>query len=142
MKSRTSWIWLAAILLSACGGMARRDSQPSLEQYMRYAGPPIQRFSYRNSYSGWQIVDDYKIAMFVGNDAYLLTVLAPCPQMRLAMFMSITNASSGIVSRFDRVQLDDHNCLIEEIRQVDYRGMQRDNPQHHEGIHEAVQKGG
>jgi hypothetical protein len=140
LKPRTSWIWLSAILLSACGGMARRDPQPSLDQYMPYAGPPIQRFSYRNSYIGWQIVDVYKIIMLVGNDAYLLTVVPPCPQMRLAMFMSISNATGGIVSRFDRVQLDEHNCLIDEIRQVDYRRMRQDNPQQREALHEPLRK--
>jgi Family of unknown function (DUF6491) len=132
VTARTPWIWVAAALVAACAcacaGAARRGAQPSLDQYMRYAGPPIQRFSYRNSYTGWQIVEEYKIIMFVGDGAYLLTVVPPCPQMRLAMFMSIRNASGGIVSRFDRVQLDENDCLIDEIRPIDYRRMRQENP--------------
>jgi Family of unknown function (DUF6491) len=92
---------------------------------MRYAGPPIERFSFRNSYTGWQIVEDYKIIMLVGDDAYLLTVVPPCPQMRLALFMSIRSSTGATVSRFDRVQLDENNCLIDEIRPIDYRRMRR-----------------
>jgi hypothetical protein len=37
----------------------------------------------------------------------------------------VPTATPGLVSRFDRVQLDEHNCLIDEIRQVDYRRMQQ-----------------
>ena len=70
-------------------------------------------------------MDDYALVMFVGADAYLLRVVPPCPQARLALSMRVTNATPGVVSRFDRVQLDEHHCLIDEIRQVDYRRMQQ-----------------
>jgi hypothetical protein len=107
MAARTTWIWLAALVLSACSATRPHDTQPSLQRYLRYAGAPIQRFNYREAYTGWQGVDDY------------------APQVRLAQFMSVSNATAGVVSRFDRGQLDQHNCLIDEIRQVDYRRMQQ-----------------
>jgi hypothetical protein len=141
MSARNPWIWVAVGLVAACAGSARHASQPSLDQYMRYAGPPIQRFSYRNAYTGWQIVEQYQIIMFVSDEAYLLTVVPPCPQMRLALFMSIHNASGGVVSRFDRVQLDDSNCLIEQIRPIDYRRMRQENPGQSEAIR-APSRGG
>ena len=125
MAARTTWIWRAALVLSACSATMPHATQPSLERYLRYAGAPIQRFNYRDAYTGWQVVDDYALVMFVGADAYLLRVVPPCPQLRLAQFMSVSNATAGVVSRFDRVQLDQHNCLIDEIRQFDYRRMQQ-----------------
>jgi hypothetical protein len=125
VAARTTWIWLTALVLSACSAMWPHANEPSLERYLRYAGAPIQRFDYRDAYTSWQVVDDYALVMFVGADAYLLRVVPPCPQVRLALSMSVTNATPGIVSRFDRVQLDEHNCLIDEIRQVDYRRMQQ-----------------
>jgi hypothetical protein len=129
MTAGTPWIWLAAMVLSGCSAMAQRADQPSLKRYLQYAGPPIQRFSFRDSYTGWQIVSDYNIVMFVGDDAFLLRVAPPCPQMRLALTMRVANATGGVVSRFDRVQLDQNDCLIDEIRQIDNRRMRHDSPQ-------------
>jgi hypothetical protein len=52
MTARTPWIRLTAVLLTGCSATAPRDAPASLEGYLRYAGPPIQRFSLRNSYTG------------------------------------------------------------------------------------------
>jgi Family of unknown function (DUF6491) len=132
MNPRTPWIWLAAVVLSACGSMARRQSQPSLERYRHYAGPPIQRSSYRDSYDGWQAVADYQWAVFVANDAYLLSVAPPCAQLPFAQHVRLRSASSGTVSRYDYAVFDQQKCLIDEIRQVDDRRMQQDAAQQRE----------
>jgi Family of unknown function (DUF6491) len=138
MSARTPWVRLTAVLLAGCSATAPRDAAGSLDQYLHYAGAPIQRFSYRNSYSGWQVVADYNLVMFVGDDAYLLRVAPPCPQMRLALFMRIRNSTGGTVSRFDRVQLDENNCLIDQIRPIDYRRMRQENPQPPVAVHEPA----
>jgi hypothetical protein len=117
------------MVLSGCSATAHRAEQPSLARYLQYAGPPIQRFNYRDSYTGWQIVSDSNIVMFVGDDAFLLRVAPPCPQIRLTLTLRVANATAGVVSRFDRVQLDQNNCLIDEIRQIDNRRMRHDSPQ-------------
>lgn len=135
MRARTPCIWLSAMLLAGCAGMARRDAE--LSHYLPYAGPPIQRFSYRTLDNGWQVVADYKIVMFVGHDAYLLTVVPPCAQMRLALYMSVSTAIPGSVSRFDRVLLDDQNCLIDQIQQIDYPRMRRDAEQQQQAAHKS-----
>ena len=54
MKARMHWIWLAAALLGACSVPSRRDAPVSPEAYLKYAGAPIQRFSYRDSDYRWQ----------------------------------------------------------------------------------------
>jgi hypothetical protein len=131
------WISLAAALLGACSGMARHESQPSLERYLQYAGPPIQRFSYRNSYDGWQVVADHTLAVFVANDAYLLSVVPPCAQLQYALDIRLSSATPGNVSRFDYVEFDKQRCLIDEIRQIDYRKLQQDS-----GRREVAQKSG
>jgi hypothetical protein len=52
------------------------------------------------------------------------------------MFMSIRNATGAFVSRFDRVQLDENNCLIDDIRPIDYRRMRQENPRQPVMVHE------
>jgi hypothetical protein len=120
---------LATGLLGACSGMAHRDAEPSLEPYLRYAGPPIQRFDIRNSYDGWQVVADHQLALFVANDAYLLSVAPPCAQLLYALDIRLSNASPGTVSRFEYVLFNRGRCLIDEIRQIDNRRMQQDAAQ-------------
>ena len=119
MKARMHWIWLAAALLGACSVPARRDAPVSPEAYLKYAGAPIQRFSYRDSDYRWQSTSADRLVLLVANDAYVLRVSAPC----------LTTAIRGTVSRYDYVRFDGQKCLIDEIRQVDYRRMQQDAAQ-------------
>jgi hypothetical protein len=129
MKPRTPCICLAAILLTACSAMAPHESRPLLERYMQYAGPPIQRFSYRDSDYGWQTAAADKVVVFVAQDAYVLGVSPPCAQLQFAQHIRLHTAINGTVSRYDYVLFDDQKCLIDEIRPVDYRRMQQDAAQ-------------
>jgi hypothetical protein len=116
---------MAAALLAACGTTARRDSQASPEAYLQYARPPILRFSYRDSDYRWQSASTDRLVMLVANDAYVLRVSPPCAQLQFALDIRLSTAIRGTVSRYDYVRFDDQKCLIDEIRQVDYRRMQQ-----------------
>ncbi|HEX2789771.1 MAG TPA: DUF6491 family protein [Steroidobacteraceae bacterium] len=126
MTPRVPWIGLTAMALAACSSLAPHETRPSLERYLQYAGPPIQRFSYRDSDYGWQTAAADKLVMFVARDAYLLGVSPPCSQLQFAQHIRLNTAISGSVSRYDYVLFDDQKCLIDEIRPVDYRRMQQD----------------
>jgi len=132
MTSGIRWIWLAAALLGACSTMVGRDAAASPEAYLKYAGAPIQRFSYRNSDYRWQSASSDRLVVLVANDTYVLRVSPPCAQLQFALDIRLSTAIRGSVSRYDYVLLDDQKCLIDEIREVDYRRMQQD----------AAQKGG
>ena len=129
MKARMHWIWLAAALLGACSVPARRDAPVSPEAYLKYAGAPIQRFSYRDADYRWQSTSADRLVLLVANDAYVLRVSAPCAQLQFALDIRLTTAIRGTVSRYDYVRFDGQKCLIDEIRQVDYRRMQQDAAQ-------------
>jgi Family of unknown function (DUF6491) len=134
MTSRLRWIGLgaallAAALLGACSAPARRDAPKAPEAYLQYAGAPIQRFSYRDSDYRWQSASADRLVVLVANDAYVLRVSAPCAQLQFALDIRLSTATRGTVSRYDYVRFDDQKCLIDEIRQVDYRRMQQDAAQ-------------
>jgi hypothetical protein len=130
MQPRAPWIWLTAAALTACSGLAPQTSRPSLARYMQYAGPPIQRFNYRDSDYGWHSAASDKLVMFVAQDVYVLGVSPPCSQLQFAQHIRLRTATSGTVSRFDYVLFDDQKCLIDEIRPVDYHRMQQDAASH------------
>jgi hypothetical protein len=126
MHPRAPWIWPAVAALAACSGLAPQASRPSLARYMQYAGAPIQRFNYRDSDYGWQSASADTLVVFVARDVYVLGVSPPCSQLQFAQRIRLRTAISGTVSRYDYVLFDDQQCLIDEIRPVDYQRMQQD----------------
>ena len=72
MKINIPWILSAALVLSACTGIARReDDQQQLDRYLRYAGAPIDQFTYLGRYDNWQAIGPNQLAVWTGmNDAF------------------------------------------------------------------------
>ena len=120
-------LWSATLLLSACSGIARRqDGQPQLDRYLRYAGAPIDRFTYLGRYDSWQGLSRNQLVVWTSmNDAYLLTVADICTGLQFAQRIGISS-TGGTVSRLEAVTFDHQSCPISEIRPVDYRKMRQD----------------
>ncbi|MGH8231293.1 MAG: DUF6491 family protein [Steroidobacteraceae bacterium] len=106
---------LTSILLATCASM-RPSAHATLANVQQYAGAPIRRFDDRNSYQGWQVIDPRNLVLFVGDDAYLLTVAPPCVQMQFATNIRLADATPAEVSRLDYVLFDQERCLIDQIR--------------------------
>src|SRR5690242_7673858 len=108
MKSR-HWnvlvLLTAALLTVACSGIPRRNGdQEALEQYLQYAGPPVDHVTYLGHYDNWQSVGQYQLVLWTGiNDAYLITVASPCENLRFATRIGITQSTNTIYSKFDAV---------------------------------------
>jgi len=118
---------LATLLLPACGGIVRHDAQgPQLDRYLRYAGTPIEQFTYLGRFDSWQALSRNQLVVWTSiNDAYLLSIADSCNDLQFAQRIGVSS-TAGSVSRLDTVSFDHQRCPIQEIRPVDYRQMRRD----------------
>lgn len=126
MKPR-NWIILTAVMaLTACASMRHRETdEQTLARYMDYAGEPVDSFSYLGRFDGWRSLGRNRVVVWTGiNDAYLLTVQEPCPELQFANHIGLTS-TTGMVSRgFDSVKLgNNQSCRIMEIRPVNYKDL-------------------
>jgi hypothetical protein len=143
-----SYFWKAAVLLSAalitaaCTGIPRRDrDKEALEQYLKYAGPPVDKITYLGHYDGWNAVAHYQLVVWTGvNDAYLLTVAPPCDNLLFANRIGLTQTANTVYTKFDAVLIKGWRCQITEIRPIDYRQMRQDQRQQRAA--EKAQKAG
>jgi hypothetical protein len=132
----------AALIIAACSGIPRRErDQETLDRYLRYAGPPVDRITYLGHYDNWQTVSPHQIVLFTNiNDAYLITVSPPCENLQFAPRIGITQTASTISSRFDAVLVKGWRCQISEIRPIDYLRMRKDLREEH--AREKAEKAG
>jgi hypothetical protein len=72
VKINIRWILSAALLLSACTGIERReDDQQQLDRYLRYAGALIDQFTYLARYDNCQAPGPNQLVVWTGmNDAF------------------------------------------------------------------------
>ena len=81
MIHRAAWMILClAPLLAACSAIPQRaKQQETQQQFMTYAGAPVERFSYLGQYNDWRALSSAQLAVWTSiNDAYLVTVREPC----------------------------------------------------------------
>jgi hypothetical protein len=116
----------ATLLLLACSGIARRqDDQSQFDRNMRYAGAPIDHFTYLGRYDSWLLSRNQLLVWTSPNDAYLLTVADFCNDLQFVQRIGLSS-TGGSVSRLEAITFDHQRCPINEIRPVDYRQMRRD----------------
>jgi len=138
MKPR---ILLGVLLLglSACAtDVARRPVAPAIN-YLEYAGPVIDDFHYFRL-DGWEAVSRNQLIVWTGlQEAYLLTVWEPCPDLEFAFAIGVTSRF-GYVTHFDKVKAGHDLCPIGEIRRLDAVRLKADRKKQHEL--KAVKPGG
>jgi hypothetical protein len=122
------------VLLGACSGTpAREDTHASLDRYYRYAGEPIERFSYLGPLNGWDVLDGEHLVVYTSvNDGYLLTVELPCRDLQFKQAIALSSTGSSVTRGADFVTVGPDRCRISEIRKVDYGQLKRDlRAEHH-----------
>ncbi len=98
------FVFLAVLGLAACSSMPKQSSAEKLAMYRASAGAPVKDFSYFGNINGWQPLGQSALAVWTKpNEAYLLDLAGPCPDLEFAPAISITNMM-GRVSTFDRVR--------------------------------------
>ncbi|HEY1725958.1 MAG TPA: DUF6491 family protein [Steroidobacteraceae bacterium] len=127
IKHCRSWLLPMLLLLAACAGIGRRaDDQTERDRYAKYAGAPIDHFTWLGHFDGWAAVGPYQLVLWTRVDqAYLVTVQSPCTDLEFTQRVGVTS-TAGTVSHLDSVTFDHQRCPITEIRPIDYGRMRHD----------------
>ncbi len=122
MKSIVASIGLAAMLASGLAqAQTRERQQEALEGYLPYAGAPIESFQFWNL-TQWELVGPEKVVVWPRlQEAYLLTVDAPCSELEWAKAIAVTSSVHRVTARFDSVKAGRDTCRINEIRPIDIK---------------------
>jgi hypothetical protein len=106
-----------AVLLGGCA--TQRPASAALNEYLPYAGPPIDSFHFWHMYS-WEAVGPYQVVLWSTPwDAYFVTVQQPCIDLQWVQRVGVTS-TAGTVSHFESLLLPHHErCPIMEIRAID-----------------------
>jgi hypothetical protein len=126
-RIRPAWVAMA-LLAAACSGIPQRVSDAEQQQqYLQYAGAPIDQFTYLSHYDSWRSLSRTQLVVWTTmNDAYLLTVREPCINLQFTQRIGLTSTAGTVSSRLDSVLVDHDRCQITEIRPVDYKKMRAD----------------
>jgi hypothetical protein len=139
------WRWLAPLTLAvglvlgtagcATTGAAQKSAMnPRLERYRPYIGAPIERIvSFK--LDSWESISSTQVILWTGiNEAYLVSVRAPCLDLDTAEKIAVTSTASSI-TRFEKliVGRDGRQCWINEIRPIDVARMKADRKEEKAG---------
>jgi hypothetical protein len=118
----------AACCLQACSGIPQRVTDQQLQQqYLQYAGAPIDHFTYLGPYDSWSSLSDTQVVVWTNlNDAYLLRVREPCINLHFTQRIGLSSTAGTVSNGLDSVLVDRERCQITEIRPVNYKQMRAD----------------
>jgi hypothetical protein len=130
MRHRASWVLagLALTVLAACStAIPKRVSVAERrEQFLQYAGPPVDTFTYLGRYYAWRPLGKLQLVIWTTiNDAYLITVLPPCVGLDFATGIRLTSTGHTVTRGIDAIEFDQQHCFISQIRPVDYLAMKK-----------------
>ena len=134
LSGRAAWLLIAAALLAACSGIPLRQREAAeRSRFEAYAGKPVDHFTWLTRYDGWEPISPDQLVVWTNiNDAYLITVFRPCTNLMFARRIGLTSTADSVYAHFDSVRAEGWRCIIDTIRPVDYRRMQRDLRQQRE----------
>ncbi len=106
-----------AVLLAGCA--AQRPANAPMDEYLPFAGPPIDSFHFWHLYS-WEPVGPYQVVLWPTPwEAYFVTVAQPCTDLGWTNRIGVTS-TVNTVSHFESILVGHHErCLITEIRAID-----------------------
>ena len=113
-----------AAVLAGCSTTVWKSRTPSAErreQYVRYAGAPVDSIARPREYYTWTPLGNDQLVLWTSvNDAYLITVLPPCAELDFVRGIRITTTGNTVTRGVDSIQFLDRTCLISQLRPVDY----------------------
>jgi hypothetical protein len=120
-------------LMSVVGWMAGCVAPPpgksttaTTETFLKYAGPPIDSFTYLGHYDSFRTLGGNDVAIWTTiNDVYLIRVRSPCVELPFANVVELTSTAHTVSRTYDYVIVDHDHCHIDTIRHVDYGAMKR-----------------
>ena len=130
-----------ALLIGACatgtssgpGGRAAVDAE-RLERFRGAAGEPVPSFRIMRLTDFTPLGERHLVVWTRRNEAWLLSVDAPCNEMRWNPAVGISSSLGRVHSGFDRVFAGRDRCRIREIRPVDVALLKDDAQQDRESL--------
>lgn len=121
---------LCALALTACATDRMADRE-RLALYRAHAAAPVQSFRYLSRIDGWTPLGNSAVAIWTRpNEAYLLEVDNPCPDLDFAQAIGLTSQFGVVYSRFDKViprtgagGPEPMPCRIRQIRPLDVKAL-------------------
>ena len=126
---KAGWLLVTVALLSGCAAQIALNQRETkrAELYQKYAGPPVDSFTYLGRYDSWTSLGQNQVVVWTTiNQAYLITVRSPCPELPFAQHIGLTQTQHTVSQRFDFVIVGRDKCWIQTIQPVDYLQMKRD----------------
>jgi hypothetical protein len=112
---------LAALATTVVVAQTREVQEKGLAEYLPYAGEPVERFQFWDLIR-YELVGEYKVIVWPRlNEAYLITVDAPCNDLEWAHSIGLTSSVHQVNRRFDFVIAGKDKCRINEILPIDYK---------------------
>ena len=129
MPSLTRVTALMTVMGLLAGCVAPPPSKADLAteaNFLKFAGPPIDSFTYLGRYDGFRSVGDKIVVIFTTiNDGYLIRVKDPCINLRFANRIGLTSTTNTVNRRFDFVLADHERCRIDTIQHIDYLALKK-----------------
>ncbi|GAB3090581.1 DUF6491 family protein [Lysobacter terrae] len=129
MKSLKIALAALALAASACA-TDRMSDNDKLALYRAHAMAPVGSFRYLNRIDGWTPLGDSALAIWTRpNEAYLLEIGGPCPDLDFAQAIGLTHQFGIVYSRFDKVLplasggARPIPCYIQQIRPLDVKAI-------------------
>jgi hypothetical protein len=121
---------MGVLSLTACATDRMSDNE-RLALYRAHAAAPVQSFRYLNRIDGWTPLGDSAVAIWTRpNEAYLLEVDNPCPDLDFAQAIGLTSQFGIVYSRCDKViprtgagGPERMPCHIRQIRPLDVKAL-------------------
>jgi len=118
----------ALTLLAGCvaGPTAAPPPSAQAQLYLKYAGPPIDDFTYLGHYDGFKSLGGpYLVIWTTYTDAYLIKVRDPCIELPFTNAIGLTATAHTVNRRFDFVIVGQDHCRIGSIQRLDYQAMKQ-----------------
>lgn len=131
MKAHVYLLTLALVAPLGCATTPKLSDAEQLAMHRAHAGEPVPHFRYFGSLIGWTPLGREALAVWTRpNEAYLLQLTAPCPDLDFAQGISISETMHQVSARFDRVTPLGRGsmtipCQIQEIRPLDTKALKQ-----------------
>ncbi len=113
-------------LLAVCAAAPPAPPSKDAQLYLKYAGPPIDDFTYLGHYDGFRALGGpYVVIWTTYADAYLVKVRDPCIELPFADRIGLTSTSRTVNRNFDFVLVEHDHCRIGTIQRLDYDAMKK-----------------
>jgi hypothetical protein len=127
-----TWVFAAAVLAGCVAPAPRKDDAAAEAKFLKFAGPPLDSFTYLGRYDGFRTLGPKEVVIFTTvNDAYLIRARDPCINLQFANRIGLTSSNRSVYRAFDFIIADHERCQIDTIRYVDYSAFKRDRDAPH-----------